>query len=118
MVNYKDHAKVLILLNEAQDAEHDMREKVREVRGFLSKEDGQWEDEVLSNMDNRPRYTFDKCGPIVDQIVGELVRSSFTIKVGPSSSEATQDAAKIMSGLVRSIESISGATQIYIFTRS
>ena len=67
-IDYSDHSAVLAALKTDQDAEHDRREKVREIHSFLDKPDGQWEPEILQSLNNRPRYTFDKCNPVVDDI--------------------------------------------------
>ena len=42
--NYKDHAKVLTMIQKAQDAEADQREKAREAKRFMTQRNGQWDD--------------------------------------------------------------------------
>ena len=64
------HQRVLELLQKAQDADHDMREKARETFLFITKADGQWEPYWWSSNSSKPRYTFDMCTPIVDQVAG------------------------------------------------
>ena len=113
MPNYTDHAAVLQLLSNAQEAEQDNRERVREVINFLEKDDGQWEPAIVSKMSGRPRYTFDKCNPVVDSIAGELEQAEFGIKVRPAGGDATQDLAKLYDGIIRNIQSMSGAENIF-----
>ncbi|MCK4815794.1 hypothetical protein KA005_08490, partial [bacterium] len=84
MADFEDIQAVNQLLSEAQEAEHDNREKVREVTHFLQKDDGQWEPSIIQAMIGRPRYTFDKCNPVVDSIAGEMEQAEFGIKVRPS----------------------------------
>ncbi len=101
------------LLTDAQEAEFDNREQVREVTHFLEKSDGQWEPSVISKMSGRPRYTFDKCNPVVDSIAGEMEQAEFGIKVRPAGGDASKDLAKLYDGMIRNIESMSNATHVY-----
>jgi len=64
-------------------------------------------------MSNRPRYTFDKCNPVVDSIAGEMEQKEFGIKVSPAGGESSQDTAKILNGLIRNIQSMSGAIHTF-----
>ncbi|MCK5360345.1 MAG: hypothetical protein KAJ95_06940 [Gammaproteobacteria bacterium] len=113
MPDFNDLTYVNGLLSEAQEAEHDNREKVREVTHFLQKSDGQWEPAVIQQMSGRPRYTFDKCNPVVDSIVGEMAQAEFGIKVRPAGGEASQDLAKLYDGMIRNIQSISNAKHVF-----
>jgi len=51
--------------------------------------------------------------PIIDQIAGDMERSDFDIVVRPAGGEATKETAKTYDGLIRNIENISGAYDIY-----
>ena len=110
---YDDHSYMLEQLKKAQDADSDNRDKVREVQAFLNKEGGQWEDHLWRAADGKPRYTYDLSTPIIDQISGAMERSDFDVKVSPAGGEATKDIAQTYDGLVRNIETLSNATQIY-----
>jgi hypothetical protein len=113
MADFDSIVDVNRLLSEAQDAEYDNREQVREVIHFLQKQDGQWEPSVISQMNNRPRYTFDQCNPIVDAIAGEMEQAEFGIKVRPAGGEATTDLAKVYDGMIRNIQSMSNAVHVF-----
>lgn len=113
MPDYSKHSEVIKLLKMAQDAEADNRERVRECHLFLDKRDGQWEPEYWNAASDKPRYTFDMTNPIVDQIAGEIQQADFAIKVDPSSSDSSERIAETMDGLVRNIQNISNASQIY-----
>ena len=68
-------------LESAQESQRDMRLIVKEVELFLHKKDGQWETSVIAERGrSRPRYTFDMCNPICDQVSGPLHLSHFVIK--------------------------------------
>lgn len=113
MIKYDDINQVKDQLKQSQDAEKDNRERVSEMHDFLDKPDGQWEPSIISKMGRRPRYTFDKCNPVVDGIAGEIEGSSFSIDVMPSGGDASKDIAKTYDGLIRNIENISNATHVY-----
>ena len=108
-----EHNEMLIALQDAQEAESDMRDQARHAQLFVNKRDGQWEPEYWQSNDNKPRYTFDLTSPIVDQVSGSLDMADFAINVSPAGGEASEDTAKILSGLIRNIENLSYATDIY-----
>ena len=113
MVDYKKHREVLCSLKKDQDVEDDNRESHRSAIHFLNKKDGQWEPSIVSKMTNRPRYTFDKCNPIVDQIMGEIEQADFDISILPGSMDSSKSTARVYNGMIRNIESISNAKAIY-----
>ena len=114
-IDFDDLDNILMLLKDAQEADFDMREEVREQRHFIHKKDGQWEPDIIKITDSerRPRYTFDKTSPIIDQIAGEMNNADFTLRVSPASGEASKDNAKIFDGLIRNIRNISNAENIF-----
>ncbi len=112
MTDFTNLSEVLVILGQAQDAECDLREKIREVTHFLNKDDGQWEPSVVQNMRGRPRYTFDQCNPVVDAIAGDMEQSSFAIKVRPAGGESSRDTAEVIGGMIRNIESMSNAVNL------
>jgi hypothetical protein len=115
MLDYKDHGKVLLAVKDCQDNESDMREDVRECQYFLETKDGQWEPGIIENMtqSKRPRYTDDRCNPIVDSIAGEMEQNVFAIKVQSTGSTGSKETAETIEGLIRNIENISGASLVY-----
>ena len=112
-LEFDKHSVVLALIAEAQEADSDMRENTREAHHFIDKRDGQWEPDIISRMKGRPRYTFDKCNPIVDQIAGELEGADFSIKVRPAGGEASKDTAHTLDGLIRNIRNISNGDHVF-----
>lgn len=113
MLDYEDITVVNSELKSSQEADFDNREMVKEAHNFLDKRDGQWEPDVISRMTGRPRYTFDKCNPVIDGIAGEMEQADFDIRVRPSGGDATKELAKTYDGLVRNIETISNASNVY-----
>ena len=110
---YEDHQSVLNLLSSCQEADHDNREMSRESHLFLDKRDGQWEPYWWEANQNKPRYTFDNVNPIVDQVASEIEQADFDIRVSPAGGNATKEIASTYDGLIRNIENISNAKQIY-----
>lgn len=110
---YSKHADILELLKEAQEAEKDQRDAAREAHLFIDKRDGQWEPYWWNRCDGKPRYTFDMTGAIVDQVAGRLMRSDFDIKVRPGDGNTSKEDATLYDGIIRAIESMSNAKQIY-----
>lgn len=108
--NINDVKKGLI---DAQDADTDNRDRVRENHAFLEKEDGQWEPEFIQKSKGRYRGTFDKCNAHVNAVVGEIQQADFDIRVRPSGGDATKELAKTYDGLIRNIETMSNATNVY-----
>ena len=112
-LNFNDINAVLDAVKEVQDAEKDMRQAAREAKHFITKRDGQWDPYAWSKMEGRFRGTFDMCGPIVDNIDGEIQESDFTLRVSPASGEASEQIAKTYDGLIRNIRNISNAEHVF-----
>jgi len=112
-IDYDDHAKVINLLTAAQGADSDMRDQARDAQLFVSKKDGQWEPYWWNANQNKPRYTFDMTCPIVDQVAGEIEQADFDIRVSPAGGDATKDVALTYDGIIRNLENISNAKDVY-----
>ena len=110
---YEDHSKVMSALEKAQAADHDRRELARQAHSFIDDPDGQWEASAVTKFKDKPRYTFDEVDNLIDQVAGEMERSDFDIKIVPASGTASKETAKTYDGLVRHIENISYATDVY-----
>ena len=109
----EDYTNNIKNLENSQRAENDNRKAVRECDLFLNKRDGQWEPHIAQQWAERPRYTFDQCNPVIDNILGEMNKLDFAIKVVPAGGGSTMKTAKTMAGLIRSIETKSLAKYTY-----
>ena len=98
---YESHEKVLEKLADAQAADHDLREQAREAHLFVDKRNGQWEPKWWAANSNKPRYTFDMCNPIVDQVCSEIEQADFDIQVNPAGGNATTPIASTYDGIIR-----------------
>ena len=104
-----DHKDIIESLETSQSATSDPRERSDQQEHFLHTPDGQWETNVISAWDGRPRYTIDITTDQIDQIDSEMERSAFDIDVIPNSVDADKDTASTYSGLIRHIDHISDA---------
>ena len=109
----KDHQVALDNLSKSIESEYDMREQCRDSDYFINKKDGQWEPDIVNRMTGRPRYTFDKVNPIIDQIVGEIRSNDFTLRVSPAGDDSTKKTAQVYDGLIRNIRNLSNAELIF-----
>jgi len=112
-LDFNNLTDVLNALLEVQGSEKDMRQACRDAKHFITKRDGQWEPYAIEKMDGRYRGTFDMCGPIIDNISGEIKESDFTIRSSPAGGESTEDLAKTYDGLIRNIRNISNAETVF-----
>jgi hypothetical protein len=112
-IDYEDHAKVINLLTAAQGADSDMRDQARDAQLFISKKDGQWEPYWYHANRNRPRYSFCMVSPILDQVAGEIEQADFDIRVSPAGGDATKNVALTFDGIIRNLENISNAKDVY-----
>lgn len=111
MIKLTDHSAVLEQLKISQDSDRDQREQARECEHFIYKKDGQWEPGIVErfNRYKRPRYTFDRTTPVVDQVAGEMEQTEFSIRVSPTDAMGTDDIAETYEGMIRNIINISDA---------
>lgn len=112
---YDDHADVLSMLEDDIDADLDNRERVREIELFLHKADGQWEQKVSNQYSGRPKYTFDRCNPVVDGIAGQIEQSEFAIEVSMASGDSTKEVANTYDGMIRNSDNLSNEQAVKNF---
>jgi len=93
----------------------DQRERdlmVEDLR-FVYDEDGQWDERTKSQRHNRPCYTFNRVQQSVNQVLGEQRMNSISIKIRAVDDKSDPDLAEVQAGMIRNIESSSGAEAIY-----
>jgi len=110
-LNFTDHKNVLAMVVESQEQEKNERESSGEQRTFML--NTMWDDKIKAKMERRYLGEFDQITPILDQITGEMTNSEFAINVSPAGGGATESTAETYAGLIRNIENISNADQIY-----
>jgi len=110
--DYDDLNAVIKLQRDNEGYVRDMRRQSKEAIDFVTKRDGQWEPSIIQKFKGRPRYTDDRVNPIINQMVGELFQAEFTGRVRPAGGGATQETAKALDGLVRTIRNKSHFNRI------
>jgi len=108
-----DHDYVLRELMTAQEVDHYNRVKVRESKEFVNERGGQWEQHTGNTFDDKPRYTLDMVTPIVDAVTGVMEKMDFVATVQPAGGDSTKDIAETYEGILRNIQNISNASNIY-----
>lgn len=86
-----------------------------DVRFLFNVNNDQWPDAIKKQRsdDNRPCLTENRLLPFVHQLINDIRQSRPSIKVAPADSRADIETAKIYRGMVRNIENISGADNVY-----
>lgn len=99
---------------QAADAESENREVWLDDVDFSSTDD-QWPDDIKDlRGSGRPRLTINRLNGTVKQIEGDYRQNKLSIKVLPASSDASEDTADILGGLIRNIEQQSNAETVYL----
>jgi hypothetical protein len=112
VVDYSDHAEVLKTLSDDWEAENDLRETVGEVIAFMNHPQGQWEPEIRSAYEGRPRYTFDQTNPQVNKAWSEMAANEYAAETQPVGAGSSEKVSKIIDGLVRKTYNISSFDDI------
>ena len=96
-----------------ENKERSQRRLAIEDLKFAQTEDGQWDDDAIEKRRGRPRYTINRVAGAIDQLIGDQRQNRTDIKIRPVSGGASEDVAKVMTGLIRNIESQSKADNAY-----
>lgn len=107
------HKEAMKRWNIVNNKEKDQRKLAIEECLFIDAPDGQWDKEAKAVRDGKPRYTIDRVGGAIDQLVGDQRQNRTQIKVEPVGGGADEDLAEIYSGLIRNIEMQSKAANAY-----
>lgn len=108
----KESKDCLARFQKSQNDNHDYRELSREDDHFCLDKDGMWQDNVVRNMGNRPRFTFDKTNPLIEDIMAEVEGMDFGARVRATGGGATKELAETYGGLIRYIENLSDVPTI------
>jgi len=111
--NDKLHALALKRFERTESKDRDQRRLAVEDIRFAQAEDGQWDDNAIEKRKNRPRFTINRVAGAIDQLIGDQRQNRTDIKIRPVSGGATEDVAKVYTGLIRNIESASKASNAY-----
>lgn len=107
------HALAVKRFERIETKERDQRRLAVEDIKFAQTEDGQWDENAKEKRKNRPRFTINRVAGAIDQLIGDQRQNRTDIKIRPVSGGASEDIAKVMTGLIRNIESTSKASNAY-----
>ena len=98
----------------AEESEQDNRRNWLDDVKF-ARNDEQWDESVLRARHDarRPTHTVNKLAPVVRMVVNDARANKPAIVVRPQDNDADPETAEIFSGLIRNIESTSGADIAY-----
>jgi len=111
-MDYSDHDEVYRCLEDDQQAELDLRESISEVISFMHHPQGQWEDRIWNQFNDRPRYTFDQTKPQVSKAWAEMAANEYAAETQPCGAGATEKVSNIIDGLIRNIYKVSSFDDI------
>lgn len=99
----------------AKDRDRNNEEAMHEDALFLVGGRNQWDERAIQERERagRPIFTGNLFPPLLAQITGEIRRNKPGIVCTPGDSDATQEAAEVFEGLIRSIERLSQANLVY-----
>lgn len=106
-------AEAMKRYQEGESGDARNRERMVEDLRFCYDEGAQWEPMVLSRRQGRPNYTYNRVVAAVNEVTGEQRQARFTGKVSALNSKDAVKTAEIFSGIIRNIEAVSGAADIY-----
>lgn len=107
------HKLAVKRFSRVEEKERDQRALAIEDIKFAQAEDGQWDDDAKVKRAGRPRFTINRVAGAIDQLIGDQRQNRTDIKIRPKSGGATEDIAKVMTGLIRNIEGTSKAANAY-----
>lgn len=106
------HAQALKRADEAWVFERDNIREGREDQRFYAGD--QWDESAKkARGTDRPMLTINRLGTFVRQVTGDIRQNTPAIKVMPAGGPASEDKAKVLSGIIRSIEAASDAAACY-----
>ncbi len=108
-----NHHAALELRSRTQENDKESRDDARESVHFLHDKWGHWEQNVSSRWGNRPKYQIDLTKPVIDRIAGFIETKEFGGSIIPSGNEATDEIAETYEGMMRTIDNMSDAQDIY-----
>ena len=107
------HKTAIKRFTRVEDKERNQRKLAVEDIRFAQAEDGQWDDDAKEKRSGRPRFTINRVAGAIDQLIGDQRQNRTDIKIRPIGGGASEDIAKVMTGLIRNIESTSKASNAY-----
>jgi len=99
--------------DDAKRFDHDERLSARDDVAFAQVEGEQWDKRFRINKE-RPKFEINRIQHSINQVIGEFVNNEIGTKVRPSSSDATEDVAETLNGLLRNIYNLSNFSKTQV----
>lgn len=99
--------------DDAKRFDHDERLSARDDVAFAQVEGEQWDKRFRTNKE-RPKFQINRVQHSINQVIGEFVNNEIGTKVRPSSSEATEEVAETLNGLLRNIYNLSNFSKTQV----
>lgn len=106
-------SEITTFVMESEAADSSERQNYVEDLKFAYVRGAQWTDESKRNRTNRPSYEFNRVIQPINQVIGEQRMNRASIRVRGTDDQADPDVAEVFSGMIRNIESMSAAPDIY-----
>jgi len=97
---------------EAYEADKDNRKAMIDDLKFAALD--QWPEEIKKERNGRLMLTLDKVGQGIKAVIGDMRDNRPSIRVMPVDDGADKETAKVMGGLINTIEQTSNATAVYL----
>lgn len=98
---------------DVSSAEKPLRDAAIEDNRFAHVPGAQWDDGTRQKLENMPLLEVNKIAPAIRQVVGDQKQNQIGIKVRPMGNGATLKLAEIRTKLIRAIEKMSNAADVY-----
>ena len=106
------HKEILERYEAAETADREQSELAVKDMLFVEEEDGHYTEEARRVRKKRPMFQIDLVSPGIDQAIGDQRQTETNITVYPQK-EGSKPVAKILTGLLRSIDRETSAQNIY-----
>jgi len=106
-------AEITTFISDSEAADSTERSLYTEDLDFVYTEGAQWDQRTRLARGNRPTYTFNRVQGAVNQTIGEQRLNKATVKIRPVDDSADPDTAEVFGGMIRNIEGVSNAEDIY-----
>lgn len=107
------HSLAIKRMSRAIDADQRNREAALNDVKFLTGDQWDEEDRRTREAESKPCLTINRMPQFVRQVTGDIRNMNPAIKVIPADDSATPETAEILRGMIRNIEYLSGATDVY-----
>lgn len=108
-----NHEQLLEKFEEAKEYFYEEYKRGEEDADFLFGNQWSEQDRNKRHNEGRPCLTENRLMPFADKVINDIRQARPSIKVSPADDEADPETAEILKGIIRNIEKVSGADNVY-----